>query len=260
MIRAIDSHCHLNLKAFDDDLKEVVDRTLKNGVEAVVVGIDLESSKKAINLARRFSGIYAAVGLHPSEIANHDWRSELLQISDLISSPKVVAIGEVGFDLHRVNKKDVKTTIEFQQRVFDFFAEEAKKNDRPLIIHARDANSQTISALERIKKEKIKGVWHCFSSNLSTAKKAIDAGLLIGFTGLVTYDHAHDSVIAKIPLDKIVVETDAPFLTPAPLRGSRNEPSNVLFVSKYIAKVLNVSEEDVANQLSENSKNLFGLV
>lgn len=260
MTRAIDTHCHLNLKVFDGDLQEVVDRTLKNGIEAIVVGIDLESSKKAIDLARQFSGIYAAVGLHPGEIADHDWRSELLQISDLISSPKVVAIGEVGFDLHRVDEKDVKTTVEFQQRVFDFFVGEAKKNNQPLIIHARDANSQVLSALERIKKEKIKGVWHCFSSNLTTAKKAIAAGLLIGFTGLITYDRSYDSIIAKIPLDKIVVETDAPFLTPAPLRGSRNEPSNVLLVAEYIAKVLNMSKEDVANRLYENSKSLFSLV
>ena len=259
MIRLIDSHCHLNLKVFDGDYKEIIERTLKNGVEAIVVGIDLESSKKALNLAKRFSGIYAAVGLHPNEIAGHDWRSELLQITDLISAPKVVAIGEVGYDLHKVDKKEVKSTIEFQQRVFDFFISEAKKNKKPLIIHTREANSQMLVALARIKKEKIKGIWHCFSSNLSLAKKALDAGLLIGFTGLITYDPSYDNVIAKIPLDKIVVETDAPYLAPTPLRGSRNEPSNVVYVAQHIARLLNKDEESVSKQLYENAKKLFNI-
>ena len=259
MFRAIDTHCHLNLKAFEYDVKDVIERTLKNGIEAIVVGINFETSKKAIDLAKRFSGIYAAVGLHPYKIGNRDWRSELLQISDLINTHKVVAIGEIGFDLHEVEENEVKTTIEIQQRAFDFFIQEAKKNKKPLIIHTRDAKSQTLSALTLLKKNRVKGVWHCYSSNLTDAKKAIDAGLLIGFTGLITYDRSYDNVITKIPLDKIVVETDAPFLSPAPLRGKRNEPSNVLYVVSQIAKLLGRDEESIAKQLYENAKKLFNI-
>lgn len=259
MTRAIDTHCHLNLKAFEYDIKDVADKTLKNGIEAIVIGIDLASSKKAVDLAKKYSGIYAAIGLHPSKIVNCDWRNELLQIAELIDLPKVVAIGEIGFDLHGVVEREEKATIEVQQRVFDFFIQEAKKYKKPLIIHIREANFQVRQVLQTIEKQKLKGVWHCYSSNLTYAKKAIDAGLMIGFTGLITYDHSYDNVITKIPLEYILVETDAPYLSPAPMRGKRNEPSNVLYVVSQIAKLLSKNEEKVAEQLRENAKRLFSI-
>ncbi len=259
MIRLVDTHCHVNIDIFQKDWKEVVENTLRAGVDMIVVGVDLETSKKALEIANKYSGVYAAVGFHPSYVVEKDWRSEILRIADLIKEPKVVAIGEIGFDRYRMPEDELPEIIKIQETVFDFFIKEAALANKPIILHNRDAFDLLEPKLDSIQKLRVKGVQHCFPGNMEEAKKVLKAGLKIGFNGLITYNSKWDKLIQELDLSDILVETDAPYLTPVPNRGKRNEPSNVKYVVDYIAQLKNISSKEVAQATTNNAIKTFKL-
>lgn len=258
-VRTIDTHCHINFQAFEKDWKQVVEKTLKNGVDMIIVGTDLKTSLKALEIAKLYSGVYAAVGFHPIHVTNRDYRSEILHIADLISDPKVVAIGEIGFDRYRLADDEAEDIIKKQITVFDFFIHEAAKVNKSILLHNRDAWDLLENHLPLIKQLHLTGVQHCFPGNLDQAKALFEIGFKVGFTGLITYNPAWDQLIKDLPLENILIETDTPYLTPIPYRGERNEPINVRYVAKHIAKIKGIDETTVLKQTLDNAVNLFKL-
>lgn len=259
MNRLIDTHCHVNADIFKNDWKEVVERTLKEGTDMVVVGTDLESSKKAIDIAKNYSGVFAAVGLHPTEVLTKDWRSQILRIAELIDNPKVVAIGEIGFDRYRMPEADIDKIMQTQEVVFDFFMGEAVRSKKPIIIHTRDAMDILETKYPTLKEKGIVGVQHCFPGNLEQAEKLFAIDFKIGFNGLITFNGKWDKMIKELSLSQMLIETDAPYLTPVPNRGKRNEPGYVKLVAEHIAKVKNISTDEVVKSTTKNAKELFNL-
>ncbi len=257
----VDTHCHLTVKDFDQDCEQVIKRALESGVHKIVVpGLDLESSQEAIKLAEVHPSIYAAVGIHPHNARK--WDSTYKgQIQSLVKSSKVVAIGEIGLDFYRnLSPKDL------QLNVFQSQLEIAAELNLPVIIHNREATSDIINILgswseERGSFEKGLGVLHAFSSDLATATKMMDAGFYIGIAGPITYKNAHSlrEIVRELPLSRILVETDAPYLTPLPHRGKRNEPAYVTLVAKYLSDILIQDYKSLAQITSENAVGLFGL-
>lgn len=279
---AIDTHAHLDMKEFDADRDAVIKRAVENGVEKIIaVGIDLESSQKAVDLSKRYDEIYAAVGIQPEEVDQYfenkpgtelldpqkiriDVRSEIEKLS---KNKKVVAIGECGIDYKhireklRINNEELKNLeMEKQKDVFRRQLGTAVLVDLPVIIHNREAEEDIIKEILRYKDTgKLRGVFHCFTGTLEFAQRVIDLGFMISFTGLITYpkNDGLRKVIKEIPLEKMVVETDSPFLAPQPHRGERDEPFYLLEIIKEIAGIKGVNEEKVSQITTQNAKNLF---
>lgn len=273
----IDTHAHINFKDYRDDYEEVIKRALAQKIWIINVGADYESSGRAINMmdyADYEEGLYAAVGLHPGDVLNEDFDVE--KYEKLIVDKKVVAIGETGLDYYHITRnaeygaKKVSELKEKQEEIFIKHIDLARRVNRPLIIHCRDASAdlsqdssrqahQRLISILRKALNQEKGVIHCFTGNLEQAKHYIDMGLLIGFTGIITFSHAYDEIIKKLPMDKILIETDCPFLSPAPFRGKRNEPAYVKYVAEKIAEIKDVSFEEIAEQTTANARKLFGI-
>jgi TatD DNase family protein len=257
----VDTHCHLTLKDFDRDRVDVIDRALKIGVQKMVVpGLDLESSREAIALAQVYPSIYAAVGIHPHNASQ--WKSSYRdEFISLTKSPKVVAIGEIGLDYYRNLSPQQQQLEAFQSQL-----QIAADLKLPVIIHNRDATSDIIEYLRICSKKHTNlarqrlGVLHAFSADLQTAFQVIDAGFLIGIAGPVTYKNAKSlrEIVMKIPLASILIETDAPYLTPHPYRGKRNEPANVALVAEHLSKILGRDYTATARTTSQNAAGLFG--
>lgn len=248
MPELFDIHSHLNFRDFDPDRNGVIKRMLDAGVWTINVGADLESSQKAIEIAEKYKeGIYASVGIHPDEIKNFN----IAELRKLAIHPKVVAIGECGLDI-----KSEKSNLKSQIYIFKQQIELAKELDKPLMIHCRNAHEEV---LEILKEYKHYGNVHFFSGNLEEAQKYFDLDFTISFTGVITFAKQYDEVISKSPLDKIMIETDAPFVAPVPYRGKRNEPVYVMEVAKRIAEIKNITYEEVAKITTENALKLFKL-
>lgn len=244
-----DIHSHLNFADFDKDREEVIKRTLDNGVWAIVVGTDFENSKKAIEIAEKYNeGIYASVGIHPSDIDIVGNR--IPDICELAKHPKVVAIGECGLDYKFQNSKIQKDL--FKQQI-----ELAIKLDKPLMVHCRDCHKDVLEILNSYKCPELRGDIHFFSGSLEQAQKYFELGFLISFTGVITFTRDYDEIIKKIPLDKIIIETDAPFVAPVPHRGKRNEPLYVLEVAKKIAEIRGELYEKILQSTTANALKLF---
>jgi TatD DNase family protein len=266
----IDSHCHLNFKAFDQDWKEVIEGSLLEKVEMIIVGTDRQTSEKAVEIASKFSGVWVAVGFHPIHVSNRDWRAEVQYVRALAKEKKVVAIGEVGLDYYRLatatsdvedDTSDVAKLKQDQATVFKFFLDIADEVGKPLMLHCREAEEDFLSILNsRFKiQDSVRGQWHCFSGDAKQVEKALKIGLQIGFTGLITYNHAWDEIIEALPIDRILTETDAPYLTPEPYRGQRNEPKYVKEVVKRIAEIKNIPEDIVEKETYDNAYLLYNL-
>ncbi len=248
----IDTHCHLNIEDFDQDLEKVIEHAFHEGVQSmIVIGIDDETNKKALKIVDTYEELYATVGIHPSDADEGDVQS----IIPYIEHPKVVAVGECGIDLHW--RKD---NLEKQLEVFDEQIKIAIAHDLPLVIHTRDSFEEAYQAVLPYK-GKVRGVFHCFSSNVDDALKAIELGFYVGLDGPVTFKNGRDAlVIAKeIPLEWLLIETDSPYLAPTPYRGKRNEPAYLPLIAKAIARLRNISEEEVVRQTTKNAKHLFKL-
>jgi len=251
----IDSHAHLELDEFDNDHENVINRAHQEGLEAIlVVGINYDDSRRAVELAHQYDMLFAAVGVHPHDVKKiqsqtYDGLAELAQ------EEKVVAYGEIGLDFFRNRSpKDI------QIRRFGEQLELAQTLNLPVIIHDREAHRETTAILKNWKGEK-RGVIHCFSGDYAMAKQCLDLGFYISIPGTVTYPKAEElrEVVKKIPLNAILVETDCPFLPPQPYRGKRNEPAYVSHVARKIAAIKDVAVADIELQTTDNARYLFSL-
>lgn len=253
----VDTHCHLNFKAFADDAGEVIKHTQEAGVGMVVVGADVATSKKAIELAGEHDGVWAAVGIHPIHVNKLKSKQErdmaVEGVRQLVFKAKVVAIGEIGLDYYRepIDK-------EGQKEVLRGLLKLAKESEKPIIFHSRQSFDNSLVILKECARG-LSGVFHCFGGNWEQAREILDLGFYLGFNGLITYsgDEANREVVRRMPIERLVLETDSPFLTPVPLRGQRNEPANVKLVAQEIAKLRDIDESLVAKVITENAKRIF---
>lgn len=254
-----DSHTHVNFKDFDDDRDAVIQRCLDEGIWMVNVGTDVAYSKKAIEIAHAYSeGVYASVGIHP-----HDSEAavEFSVIEELAKDQRVVAIGETGLDYFRIADDEARAR-ENQKELFIKHIELAQRVQKPLIIHCRDAHEDLIEILVssfRFQVSSPRGVMHFFTGTQEDARKYLDLGFYLSFSGVLTFTRDYDELVRWVPLEKILVETDAPFVAPVPHRGKRNEPSYVQYVAQRIAEIKGLSVEEVAEQTTRNARELFAV-
>lgn len=256
----IDTHCHLNFHVFKDDVDEVIKRAKKAGVEKFIVpGTDLHSSKKAVELSHLYPEVYAAVGIHPHHTVSLTsqttsfYHQALTRLKDLAKDKKVVAIGEIGLDYHIYKGNEGISPKEKQRELFLEQLEIAHALSLPVIVHCREAFNDLFSALP----EKNIGVLHCFSGGLFHLKTALGLGLYIGFDGNVTYDLSLLDAVSRVPLDKLLLETDSPYLSPIPYRGERNEPKNIRYTAKFIAQINKKMGSLIEEKTYINSRELF---
>lgn len=250
----IDTHAHIEMKEFEVDREEVIKRAREAGVRYLIsVGANMAGSKKAVELAGKYENVYAAVGIHPHDVKEMD-DSTIQTLRELARHPKVVAIGEIGLDYFKEFSPKELQVVKFRELL-----SLAKELNKPVVIHDRDAHEDTLRIL---KEEGIQnGVVHCFSGDNEFAKEILKLGFYISFTGVITFPKAGEArkVIEAVPIEKIMVETDCPYLAPVPHRGKRNEPAFVREIAKTIAEVKGLSLEDVARITTLNVKELFGI-
>jgi len=251
----IDTHTHLDFDQFDADRDEVVCRAKEDNVAGMItIGTDLQTSRKNIEIACSYHNVFAAAGIHPHDAGNAS-EEDFEELYEMYSHPRVVAIGEVGLDYYRnLTKPDI------QRRVFRRFLQWARELDKPLIIHTREAEEEIIAILRDMSKKGWRGVFHCFPGDMVMAEKVMDMGFYISFTGSVTFKNSTAAEIAKnIPLERLLLETDCPFMTPVPHRGKRNEPAFVQYVAQKIAELRAIPVEQVAGYTTANALELFGI-
>ena len=249
-----DSHAHLTEDCFAQDFDAIVENMQAASVTGMMeIGYDLPSSEKAVQLANRFDWVHAAVGSHPDDAEQVD-EARINVYRELCKDPRVKAIGEIGLDYHYE-----EPGREIQQRAFRMQLALAQELSMPVVIHERKAHEDGLRMLAEF--PDVKGVFHCFSGSYEMAKELVKHGWYIGFTGVVTFKNAHKAVevAEKIPLDRILIETDCPYMAPEPYRGRRCDPSLVPYVAKKIAQLRGISEEEVARATTENAKRCFGI-
>ena len=258
----VDTHAHLDMPHFDKDREEVITRALDSGVSMIVtVGIDLKSSQKATELAASHQGVFAAVGFHPHDAAGVK-ETDIAAIARMAQHPKVVAIGEMGLDFYRN-----RSPREAQLRTLKWQLELAMDLDRPVVIHCRQADRDMLPLLHdwtsahKRPDGKPAGVIHCFSGDTDTARQYLDMGFYVALGAYIGYHTSFHlrSVIKSLPSDRILVETDCPFLPPQTHRGKRNEPAYLPLTVKLIAEIRGVSPEVLAGETTRNAIELFGL-
>lgn len=284
-VRLIDAHCHLNFNAYRNDLDAVAARSLEQGIGFVVVGSQSTTSRRAVDLAEKYDGAWAIIGLHPIHLFAQEIdeeEDEFISRSESFdpefyrrlarSSRKVVAIGECGLDYFHLPKDVPAETVKAEQaRVFRAQLDLALELDLAVMIHSRDSADDIIKILEeyRVAGKSLRGDVHCFSGGWSEAERYLNLGLHISFTGIVSFPpRAADKkagketladVAKKVPLERLLVETDAPYLAPVPFRGKRNEPAYVQYVAAEIAKIKGLSVSEVESQTLHNTRELFRL-
>ena len=271
MPKYIDIHSHVNFKAFDEDRDEVIKRALENDTWVINVGTQIDTSRKALEMAEQYpEGVYAIIGLHPIHIdaSFHDKqelgtegkeftsRGEVFNKEEyrrLARHRRVVGIGECGLDYYRLDAD----SIEKQKKAFIQQIELANEVNKPLMLHIRQAYADALEILKT--HAKVKGDVHFFSGGTEEAKAFIELGFTLSFTGVITFTHDYDEVIRSIPLEMIMSETDAPYVTPVPYRGKRNEPVYVREVVKRIAEIKNLPETEVAEKILQNARRVYNL-
>ena len=257
-MKFIDTHCHLNDEKFSDDLEEVYIRAKNLGVTEIInFGSTLEDSAQAVELAEKFSGMFAGVGIHPEEIENFTENNSAEKIFNLAKKNKVVAIGEIGLDYHW--EKDSDRRI-LQQKIFIEQLDIARQINFPVCIHEREAHGDTLKILKDFG-HGLRGVLHCFSGSLEMAKEIWKMSWLIGIDGPITFKNSAKlpEIVKFAPREMILLETDAPYLAPVPNRGKRNEPSYLIDIAKKIADIRGETLEDVAEYTTQNAKNLYSI-
>ncbi len=251
----VDTHCHLHMGYYDGDRDAVLKRMEDDGFAfALTVGIDVEDSERAVELAKGVPFLFASVGIHPHDAVKcSDDALERLKL--LAEEPKVVSVGEIGLDFYR----NLSPKQE-QFRAFEMQLELAKNLGLPVVIHTRSAHRETLGVLKRFAGT-ITGVIHCFSGGRIEAKSYLDLGFYISFAGHVTYPKNEElrEVARYVPEDRLLIETDAPFLTPVPLRGKRNEPSYVVYTASKVAELRGVDTDRLFEVVLENAKNLWSV-
>jgi TatD DNase family protein len=245
----IDTHAHIYYEDFAQRIEEVIQSASDNGVEKIItVGVDLKSSEECIKLAEKFPSVFATCGYHPHEAVKAPKR--YLYELDMAAHPKVVAIGEMGLDYH-YNFSDPK----IQQKVYREQLELAVDLQLPAVVHCRNSDDDILQGINESACEN--GVIHCFASNVEFAEKILETGFHISFTGMITFVKELEEVVIEIPLERMMVETDSPYLSPKPHRGKKNEPKNVLHVAEKIAELKEIDLEEVAESTTETAMNLF---
>jgi TatD DNase family protein len=249
----IDSHCHLDFPELAENLPLLLHNMSELGVGAALcAGVTLERFPDVLRITRQHPNIFAAVGVHPdTKIGIEADADTLVRLAD---DPKVVAIGETGLDYYRL-----QGNMEWQQQRFRIHIEAARKSGKPLIIHTRAAREDTLRIIREENAGEAGGVFHCFTEDMETAKQALDLGFHISFSGIVTFKNATDlrKIAAQVPLDRILVETDSPYLAPVPYRGQRNEPAFVKHVAVTVAAARGISLEMLAEATTANFFRLF---
>ena len=251
-----DTHVHLNAEQFEEDLEEVISRAKEAGVEnMVVVGFDRPTIKRAMELVEQYDFLYASIGWHPVDAIDMT-EEDLAWIEELSSHPKVVALGEMGLDYHWD-----KSPHDVQKEVFKKQIHLAKKVKLPIVIHNRDATQDIVDILREEGAEEVGGIMHCFSGSPEIAQECVDMNFYISLGGPVTFKNAKKpkEVAKQIPLERLLIETDCPYLAPHPNRGKRNEPAYVKLVAEQIAELKERSIEEVEKITTENAKRLFNI-
>ena len=254
----IDTHTHLDDARFDGDRDTVLARAREVGVETLItIGCDLPTSRAAVDMADRYPFIYATVGVHPHEVKQigDSWYDDLRRLAQ---HPKVVAYGEIGLDYHYNYSPPKLQRDRFREQICV-----ARELGLPIVVHTREAQEDTIKILKEEKGSEVGGVFHCFSGDAGLAKDALDLGFFLSFSGVITFQNATRlrDIARTVPMDRILVETDCPYLTPVPHRGKRNEPAYVKFVAEKIAELRNstepISVEEIGGITSQNARRLF---
>lgn len=279
MPRLVDTHCHLHFPPYDNDRADVLARMKQDDVWAITVGTSVGTSKGAVAFAEQTDGVWATVGYHPEHLTSsfHDDAEgdaggySIGEIETLaMSSKKVVAIGETGLDFYRIDPdRDREEAKAIQEKAFREHLTLADTLKLPVVIHCRDAHAKLAEIVkdEQSNGKTVRGVVHCFTGTWEEAQALLNLGLHLSFTGVITFPpkktddpdtHVH-RVIERMPLDRMLVETDAPWLTPVPFRGKRNEPPYVKFVAEQIATLRGIDAEEIAKQTTRNAGALFGL-
>tara|TARA_Y100000588_G_C14231256_1_gene915386 strand:- start:1402 stop:2157 length:756 start_codon:yes stop_codon:yes gene_type:complete len=251
-MKLIDTHSHIYYDKYNNDLPEVLNNAQNKNVSKIIcVGVDIETSKKSIQIAEKYDMVYATAGYHPHE--SKETKSDYLdQLKKLLTHKKVIAVGEMGLDyFYEISDSKI------QRKIFREQLDLAKELNMPAIIHNRNSDDDLFNDIKSsgIKK----GVIHCFASNLEFANKILDLGLHISFTGMITFVKELQDVVNQIPLNKIMIETDAPYLAPIPYRGKRNEPYMVNFIAEEIAKIKGLTFKEVAKTTTKTARDFFGI-
>lgn len=251
----IDTHCHLDDKRYEEDLDEVIKRARQNGVKGFVIpGADINDLSRAKEIAYKYDNVYFAAGVHPYNLEGFDEKV----LREHLKDKRCIAVGECGLDYFRMDKESALEIKQKQKEIFKKQIELSFEYDKPLIVHIRDASNDSLDILKSYGEFKQLGILHCFNASEILLELAT-SGFYFGIGGVLTFKNAKKlvEILPKIPLDKIVLETDAPYLTPHPHRGERNEPYYTTFVAKKIAQLLHISYEEVCNITTKNAKRVF---
>ena len=266
----IDAHAHLNFNAFKNDSEETARRALDSGVWLINAGSQIDTSRRAVEFAQKFSeGVFAAVGLHPIHLKEQTVEEDETEVKTrvevfdpakyeaLAREAKVAAIGEVGLDyFHSPKNKELQREVLLEQLIL------AEKLKKPVIFHCREAHQDLLDILrkwEMAGNKSLAGVIHSFSGRWSQAEEYLKKGFYLGFNGIITFARDYDKVVCQMSLDRLILETDCPYLTPIPFRGKRNEPAYVKYVAEKIAELRGISFEEVAEATTKNARELFGI-
>ena len=246
----IDTHAHIYYDDYSDRMDDVIQAAADNGVKKIIsVGVDLATSEECIKLSEKYPSVYAACGYHPHEAAKAP-RGYLYELEEFYTHTKVVAVGEIGLDYH-YNFSEPRD----QKKVYLEQLEMASSLDLPAVVHCRESDEDILAGIQQSGHKS--GVIHCFTSDLDFANSILKTGFCISFTGIITFVKELEEVVKTIPLDKMMVETDSPYLSPKPHRGKKNEPAYVMHVAEKIANLKKISVEEVANATTESAYNLF---
>lgn len=253
----IDTHAHLDSPKFDNDREEVISRALQSGIDTIInIGFNRETIPSTMALAEKYPFIYAVVGWHPTDAIDMKLEEDLAWIETLCSHPKVVAIGEIGLDYYwDTSPKELQHTV-FREQI-----RLARKLKKPIVIHNRDAHEDVLRILKEEKAEEVGGIMHCFSGSWETAKQCLDMNFYISFGGPVTFKNARvpKEVLEQVPMNRLLLETDAPYLAPHPHRGQRNESAFVRLVAETAAEIKGVSLEEIAKITSDNGRRCLAI-
>ena len=253
-MKLIDTHSHYNDEKFDNDRDEVIQNITNSGITTIInAGYSLESSKRAIEIANNYDFMYATVGVSPNDIENLE-NNYIEQIKEMAKEQKVIAIGEIGLDYYW-NKENKET----QKEIFIKQVELANQLGLPIVIHTRDAVMDTIDTLKNKVNCNKKGVFHCCPLNTELIKEGLKLGFYISFAGPITFKNSKNAeeIVKMVPIDRILTETDSPYLSPEPVRGTRNDSRNIKYIAQKIAQIKNMPIENIAEQIQKNAKTIF---
>ena len=257
-MKFIDTHSHLYSKQFDKDRSKVVNEAISVGVNTILLpNISSKYTQGMLALCGEFpNNCYPMTGLHPCDVTEENYSTEIAHVEEELATENYIAVGEIGLDLYWD-----KTTFEIQKKAFIHQVELAKKYQLPIAIHVRDSFNEAIKIIESLNNKNLRGVFHCFTGDNEDAKRVISlGGFYLGIGGVLTFKNSGlDKIIAKVNLKNIILETDAPYLAPAPFRGNRNESKYIINIAEKLAEVHNLSIEKVAEITTKNAKHLFGI-